>query len=139
MLTQLTYASRETENLNSQDLSAIVASSLRNNALYGLTGALCYANGTFLQYFEGERSAVDGLYLQLLKDKRHNQLRIVSAYAITERRFPTWAMGYFSYESDIGQLFVKHCKRAELSQFSMTASDVSKFFDEVVKYISIVK
>ena len=135
MLTQLTYASRATQNLNNKDLSSIVSSSLRNNALYGLTGTLCYANGTFLQHFEGARLAVDGLYQHLLKDERHSQLKIISINEIANRRFPTWAMGFFSYESDISQLFLKHSKMAEFSPFSMTASDVSAFFDEVVKFI----
>ena len=104
----------------------------------GLTGALCYANGTFLQYFEGEPVSVNRLYQHLLKDKRHNQLKIVSVNDVAKRRFPTWSMSFFSWhESDIGQLFISHSKMAEFNPFSMTASNVSDFFDEVVKYVSI--
>ena len=136
LLTQLTYASRATQNLNNKDLSSIVSSSLRNNALYGLTGTLCYANGTFLQHFEGARLAVDGLYQHLLKDERHSQLKIVSVNEIAQRRFPTWAMGLLPYESDISQLFLTHSKMAQFSPFSMTASNVNEFFNEVVKYLS---
>ena len=136
-MTQLTYASRAIEHLNSEDLSSIVSSSLRNNAEYGLTGALCYANGTFIQYFEGRRLAVNGLYQHLLKDERHSQLQILSAYEIFVRRFPTWTMGFFSYESDIGQLFLKHSKMAERSPFSMRASDANKFFNEVAKHVTV--
>ena len=137
MLTQLTYASRAAENLNSQDLISIVSTAQHNNAVYGLTGALCYANGTFLQYFEGNHLPVQRLYQNLLKDNRHCQLKIVSVHEIAERRFPAWAMGFFSYESDIGQLFIAHSKMAELSPFSMTTSNANEFFNEVVKYVSI--
>ena len=137
MLIQLTFASRATQNLNNKDLSSIVSSSLRNNALYGLTGALCYANGTFLQYFEGEHLPVYRLYQHLLKDERHSQLKIVSVYEIAERRFLTWVLGFLPYESDIGQLFLTHSKMAEFSPFSMTAFNVNELFNEVVKYISI--
>ena len=136
LLKQLTYASRAMHDLNSEDLSSIVASSVRNNTLYGLTGALCYANGTFIQYFEGDHLAVSRLYRHLLKDVRHSDLTILSVYEVAKRRFPTWSMGFFSYESEIGQIFLKHSKMAKVSPFSMIASDANEFFNEVVKYIS---
>ena len=135
MLTQLTYSSRATQNLNNKDLSAIVSLSQRNNALHGLTGALCYANGTFLQYLEDERLAVNALYQHLLKDERHSQMLIVSFSEIAVRRFPTWSMGFFSYESESGQIFLKHSKMAKVSPFSMIVSDANEFFNDVVKYI----
>ena len=122
--------------MNEEDLSLIVSSSLRNNALHGLTGALYYAHGTFLQYFEGEPLPVNRLYQNLLKDERHSQLKIVSVNEIAQRRFPTWAMGLLPYESDISQLFLTHSKMAQFSPFSMTASNVNEFFNEVVKYLS---
>ena len=137
LLTQPTYASRAAENFNSQDLISIASTAQRKNAIYGLTGALCYANGTFLQYFEGEHLPVHRLYQNLLEEKRHSQLKIVSVHEIAARRFPTWAMGFFSYKSDIGQLFIAPSKMAELSPFSMTTSNANEFFNEVVKYVSI--
>ena len=69
----------------------------------GLTGVLCYANGTFLMYLEGETLAVNRVYQQVLKDERHSQLKILSVNdEITERRFSARTMGFFSYQSDIG-------------------------------------
>lgn len=136
MLTNLIYASRTAQNLNAEDLNSIVVSSRRNNAVHELTGALCYANGTFLQYFEGERLAVNSLYQHVLKDKRHNKVILVSLNEIAFRQFPTWTMGFFSHEHEIGQLFLRHTRQAEFDPFAMTASGVNEFFDEVVKYVS---
>ena len=139
MLIQLAYSSRTTRALNSNDLSLIIADAQRNNALRGITGALCYASSTFLQCLEGERSAVNLLYQHLLKDERHSEMEITSFREIAKRRFPNWRMGFFSYENESSQLFLKHSRRAEFAPFSMTASDVDEFFDEVVKYVTAPK
>ena len=61
MLIQLTYASRTSKTLVPTDLAAILAASQRNNARVGVTGALCLANGIFLQQLEGDRSSVSQL------------------------------------------------------------------------------
>ena len=139
MLIQLIYSSRVTQPLSSKDLSSLIVSAQVNNSSRGITGALCYANGTFLQCLEGERLAVNQLYLHLSKDKRHGEMEISSMNEVSERRFPNWTMGFFSYENEIGQLFLKHSRMAEFTPFSMNACDVNKFFDEVVKYNSVTK
>lgn len=97
---------------------------------------MCYANGTFLQCLEGDHLDVQRLYQKLLKDERHTQMSIVRVNKIAERRFSTWAMGFFSYENDIGKLFIKHTLMAEFSPFSMAAADVDEFFDEVLTFLS---
>ena len=137
MLTQLIYSSRATRNLNGHDISLIVSSSQRNNALRDLTGALCFVNDTFVQCFEGERSAVNLLYKHLLQDTRHKELEILSFDEIAERRFATWAMGFFSHKNKFSQLYLKHSRMAEFAPFSMTAFDVNKFFDEVALYVTV--
>lgn len=137
MLTQLIYSSRSTRNLHTQDLELIVTASERNNVLHGITGALCYSKGIFVQCFEGERGAVNRLYQHLLKDDRHYELEISSVDEIAERRFPNWRMGFFSYENEMGQLFLKHSRMAEFSPFAMRATDLNEFFDEVLKYMTL--
>jgi hypothetical protein len=62
MLIQLTYASRTSRNISQSDLAEILAASQRNNARVGVTGALCLANGIFLQQLEGDRAEVNRLY-----------------------------------------------------------------------------
>lgn len=136
MLTQLIYSSRSTRTLNGQDLNSIVAAAQRNNEQHGITGALCFAKGTFVQCIEGERLVVNQLYEHLLKDYRHCELKISSIDEIAERRFPYWTMGFFSYENEIGQIFLKHSRMAEFSPFSMSATDLNEFFDEVLKYVT---
>lgn len=52
MLVQLTYASHATQTLGPADVKDILQTSQRNNAAVGVTGALCLANGIFLQQLE---------------------------------------------------------------------------------------
>ena len=139
MLNQLIYSSRTTRPLMSADLSAIIATAQRKNLPRGVTGALCYSRGTFLQCIEGEPSIIDDLYQILFKDERHSELKILDSGEIPERRFPNWTMGFFNYENDIGQIFLKHTRMAEFAPFSMHASDGNAFFDEVVKYVTFPK
>lgn len=117
MLTQLIYSSRASRILNNTDLSSIISSSQRNNALVDITGAMCYANGTFLQCLEGDSLAVSHLYEHITRDERHTELKILNVNPITERLFPTWSMEFYSGENDIGQLFLKHGRMAEFNPF----------------------
>ena len=137
MLNQLIYSSRTTRSLTSADLNAIISTAHRNNLPLGLTGALCYARGTFIQCLEGEPAIIDELYQCLHKDGRHSELKTLDRREISKRRFPNWSMGFFSYENEIGQLFLKHSRMAEFAPFSMSASDGNAFFDEVVKYVTL--
>lgn len=139
MLIQLIYSSRTTRTLTNADLSSIISTSQKNNLLFKITGALCYARGTFLQCIEGESSRIDPLYQLLLRDERHSELKTLDVRDISNRRFSNWSMGYFSYENDIGQHFLKHSRMAEFTPFSMSDSDSNEFFDEVLKYVSLSK
>ena len=139
MLNQLIYSSCATRPLTSADLNAIISSAQRNNLPREITGALCYARGTFVQCIEGEPSTIDQLYQLLHKDERHSELITIDIKEIFERRFPNWTMGFFSYENEIGQIFLKHSRMAEFEPFSMSASDGNEFFNEVVKYVTFPK
>ena len=139
MFNQLIYSSRSTRTLTNADLSSIISTAQRNNLPLGITGALCYARGTFIQCIEGEHSSINKLYQHLQKDVRHAELKTLDSREIAKRRFPNWTMGFFSYENEIGQLFLKHSRMAEFAPFSMSASDSNEFFDEVVKYVTLPK
>ena len=137
MLTQLIYSSRTTQTLNNNDLNAIVTSSQRNNAEFGLTGALCYANGGFLQCIEGERMAIQVLFQYLHTDTRHCEIEISNVHEIAHRRFPDWAMIFFSYQNVMNQLFLKHSVMPEFNLFSMSSSKADEFFDQVMEYVRL--
>lgn len=137
MLTQLIYSSRTTQPLTNNDLNEIVASSQRNNAEFGLTGALCYDNGIFLQCVEGERLAIQVLFQYLHVDTRHHEIEIANVGKITQRRFPTWAMVFFSHQHVMDKIFLKNFVMADFNFFSMSPSKADEFFDEVAQHVML--
>ncbi len=133
MLIQLTYASRSTDALGAADIKDILHSSQRNNAIDGVTGALCLSNGIFLQQLEGDRHVVNRVYHRILKDSRHKDPEILDFSEITSRRFSTWSMGLLSSVADNRQMFLKYASSADFDPYSMSPGTLRAFFDEVVQ------
>ena len=93
-LRQLVYGSAASQPITDDDLVQILRASRRNNRAVGVTGALLYADGNFLQVLEGEPSAVDGVYRRVQKDARHRGVLTMYDARTPERAFPDWSMGF---------------------------------------------
>ncbi len=74
------------------DLSAIVATSVRNNARRRLTGALALHQGTFVQVLEGEPEALSALMETIETDNRHRNVRVLARWPVQSQLFLGWAM-----------------------------------------------
>jgi len=133
MLIQLTYASRATRILGPADVKDILATSQRNNAAAGVTGALCLANGIFLQQLEGDRNVVNQVYTRILGDSRHKDTAILDFSEIAARRFGNWNMGLISTVAENRQVFLKYSGSNSFDPYSMSTASLRGFFDEIVK------
>ncbi len=133
MLIQLTYASRTTRILGPADVKDILATSQRNNAAAGVTGALCLANGIFLQQLEGDRNVVNQVYTRILGDNRHKDTAILDFSEIAARRFGHWNMGLISTVAENRQVFLKYSGSNSFDPYSMSTASLRGFFDEIVK------
>ena len=67
-----------------------------NNAEDGITGALVYVDGFFLQILEGPQERVDGLMRRIGRDLRHEDLTILQAGEVEGAAFTGWTMAYVS-------------------------------------------
>ncbi|HEY9032075.1 MAG TPA: BLUF domain-containing protein [Kangiella sp.] len=132
MLVQLTYASRISKTLGSEDIKNILQRSQTNNQADGVTGALCLSNGIFLQILEGNRNTVNRVYHKILQDSRHKEPAILDYQEITARQFSEWSMGLISRTDDNKQLFLKYSSDANFDPYSMSSETLRGFFDEVV-------
>lgn len=94
MLVQMVYASSSVQPFSSATLNTILATARKNNPAHGLTGMLVYDHRYFFQAIEGERSEVNSLLQQLIKDPRHHHFLLLRFGAVHERLFPNWSMGY---------------------------------------------
>jgi len=97
---RLIYASSAVQALKAEQLLALLEHSQRNNRAEEITGILLYSNDTFFQVLEGEEEQVNKLYVQIEKDPRHKDCKIVEKLNVTERAFPYWSMGYEKIEAN---------------------------------------
>jgi len=95
-LVELKYFSEISKDLDLLNLSEITDKSISSNRSKGLTGILFFDYGYFGQIIEGERAIVDELWGKIQKDRRHQNIKLLSISSIKERRFPDWGMKLFN-------------------------------------------
>lgn len=74
-------------------LSAILETSVRNNARDDITGMLLHSAGNVLQVIEGEAGVLQARYARICEDPRHNGLIELSQETVSSREFGRWSMG----------------------------------------------
>lgn len=97
----LTYASRMTwcASVNKDVFTDIYRTSNTFNATQNITGFLCFGNGYFFQYLEGDESKVRELYANICQDSRHKQVTLLSTGYLSHRRFVAWDMAFINMHS----------------------------------------
>ena len=118
MLVRCLYASRAVEPMAPHALDRILDKSRKNNLVRGITGLLCYSNGTFVQVLEGGREAVSTLLGTLHTDNRHTGLQLLLFEEIDERHFGNWSMGKVNVDSINSGVLLKYSDKAELDPFT---------------------
>ena len=90
----LTYVSRMTlkAGVTPRTLSDIMTVAQRENLAHQITGFLCFGNGYFFQYIEGEKSAIEQLFGNIQRDGRNRDVTLKSKGVIEERLFQDWQM-----------------------------------------------
>lgn len=93
MLHYLIYLSSAPEKFSTEALNVLLHHARENNAARNITGMLLHADGNFIQYIEGERDTVVGLFDLISRDNRHRNILKMADGEIVERLFPDWWMG----------------------------------------------
>ena len=138
MLVRCLYASRAAAGTSSVILDEILAQSRRNNPAQGITGMLCVSNNVFIQVLEGGRDEVCDLYNAIVRDPRHENVRLLSYDEVTERRFGAWTMGQVNLSKVNPALLLKYFRRAELDPFDASGAATLALLGELVASASIV-
>ena len=138
MLVRLMYASRATDSVDQEVLSAILKKSKANNPDLGVTGVLCFSGGIFLQVLEGGRSPVSALYNRIASDPRHRDVVLLSYEEIGERSFASWSMGQVNLNRLNPGLLLKYSERPELDPYSVSGQVSLALFNELVATASIM-
>lgn len=82
--------------MQSDELEEILQHARGSNATKGITGALIYVDGVFLQILEGETDTVQELMARISKDVRHETVTVLKQGEISSAIFSDWKMAYVS-------------------------------------------
>jgi hypothetical protein len=138
MLVRLLYASRAAKPLNAKTIATILVECQRNNPRRGITGVLCYSDEIFLQVLEGGRDAVCDTFNSIVRDGRHETVRLLSFEEISERRFGGWSMGQVNIEKINPSLLLKYAEKAELNPFSVSGKVSMALLEELIATASVL-
>ena len=137
MLVRCLYASRPSASCDDRALDRILQQARKNNPALGLTGLLCVSHNLFLQVLEGGRDEVCDIYNAIVRDDRHEQVRLLIFEEIAERRFGAWTMGQINIDRLNPTLLLKYFKRAELNPFECSGQSTLALLDEMVATAAI--
>ena len=138
MLVRLLYASRAVPAVDQEELLAILKKSKSNNPQLGVTGVLCFSEGTFMQVLEGGRAAVNQLYNRIASDSRHSDVELLCYQEIGERRFAGWSMGQVNMSRLNPALLLKYSERPSLDPYKVSGSVSMALFEELMATASII-
>jgi hypothetical protein len=133
MLVRCLYASRADAPVNDAMLDEILRQSRRNNQKRGITGMLCFSNGTFVQVLEGGRGEVSQLLGRIFADKRHKDVQILAFEEIVQRNFGSWTMGQANVGAVNPALLLKFSERAELNPFTIAGQATMSLLLEIAE------
>lgn len=139
MLVRLMYASRANENVNAEELAAILKVSKAHNPASGVTGVLCFclSSGIFMQVLEGGRAQVNALYNRIVRDARHREATLLSYEEIGERNFAGWAMGQVNMDRLNAALLLRYSETATLDPYAVSGAASLALFNELVATASV--
>lgn len=91
---RLVYTSKAMPGLVEDDLAAILKTSNSHNTASGITGALVFYMGCFVQVIEGAPFAIGALMDSIANDKRHHDIVVQCDVATDRKRFDRWVMSF---------------------------------------------
>lgn len=138
MLVRCLYASRPVAALQGVALDTILDQSRKNNPALGITGLLCVSDDLFIQVIEGGRDEVCDLFNAIVRDDRHQQVRLLAYEEISERRFGNWTMGHVSINKLNPGLLLKYFRRVELNPLECSGAATMALLGELVATASIL-
>lgn len=130
-LYSLIYVSKSQGHLDDLERVKLIKQSTEGNARLGITGALVYKPGSFMQLIEGDMAALQKLYRKIRRDKRHHAVKTVSFQSTEQRLFSNYFMAY----RDVRQL---HASSA-CHQYFQDDFDFESFIDQPDAAVKFLK
>ena len=122
MLSRLIYASEVAQDLSPEGLQALLTTARQCNRLHDVSGMMAFDSRYFLQAVEGSREALSQLYSNLVRDRRHKRLVLLSFESIEQRSFSDWTMGFAAADASRRRLYLRHGPSARFDPYQLKAS-----------------
>ncbi len=84
---------------------AIADAAARRNARDGVTGALMFRGGVFVQLLEGEGAAIERVFERICRDLRHRRIVLLDFSDVDRRAFGEWDMVAFEGDEHAYRMF----------------------------------
>ena len=130
MLVRLLYVSQSVGPITTTVTASVLEKSNANNKKQNITGILCQGSGLWMQVLEGERNQVNTLYSQIMADRHHQNVQLLSIEEITSRRFGQWSMALVYLSKDDPMVQMAH---PEFDPYSGTAKDAMALLEELIE------
>jgi hypothetical protein len=130
MLIRLLYISRAVGAVTTTVSGSILETARLHNRVAGITGVLCQGQGLFIQILEGERRAINRLYATLIKDKRHQDVELISIEEIETRKFPNWSMAHVIISESDPMVQLNH---PEFDPYAASSEQLKALIEDLLK------
>jgi hypothetical protein len=110
------------QDLSPEGLQALLTTARQCNRLHDVSGMMAFDSRYFLQAVEGSREALSQLYSNLVRDRRHKRLVLLSFESIEQRNFSDWTMGFAAADASRRRLYLRHGPSARFDPYQLKAS-----------------
>jgi hypothetical protein len=133
----IAYVSVATSPFSDGEVGELLTLARANNERDGITGALIYHRGRFIQIVEGPDDIVRERFAAIAADPRHRTVQTMREKQIGARQFPEWTMGFrpLSDES-VTQLdgFEDFFARSGRSRIEHAENEAQQFLEWLTEY-----
>ena len=125
MLYRLIYTSHAVGEPCLQD---ILTASIAWNRTHRITGGLVCVGGTYLQYLEGEKQAVDEVFALISGDPRHRELKVLEYRKVPRLMFTSWSMAVLKWNTETKAIFQSFSPGHEIDLYQTDPSTAAPMF-----------
>ncbi len=133
-LVRLIYASVMTEACDTSALQRILNVSHARNTVRKITGILCYDPSYFIQCLEGPRESVNTLFADIVRDPRHQRIRLLQYTTVDEREFGAWSMAFVHASTIDKHAFEKYTHGVRFNPFDLSSEEAHELLVEVAHH-----
>ena len=115
-----------------QQVASILDRSRARNEAAGLTGALLFASGTFVQVLEGPIAQVEATFERICCDLRHRRLRLFELVACEGRVFKAWSMADLGADRSLRSLEATVQTLRDLEAKTSSVTEIVRIMHQVL-------